>query len=84
MKTEQRRLRERTHDAVRIECVLDRFVELHKRVVVPIVGVGDLIVIRDVRAVLSVAQLCGVGDEDPQQLLGADSFLGLGTVKEDL
>jgi hypothetical protein len=48
------------------------------------ISASYLICHTDMSPVLSVTELGGVVDEDPQELLGANALLGLGAVEEDL
>ena len=58
-------------NALGIQRVLDRLVQLHLRIVVEAVRVGDLVHECEVRAVLAPALVRGVGDEGPDKAVGA-------------
>ena len=61
----------RRQDALGIERILDRLIQLHLRIIVKVVRVGDLVHEREVRAVLAPALVRSVGDEGLDEAVGA-------------
>lgn len=72
----------RRQDAPRIQCILDCLVELHLRVVVPAVGIGNLVRQHEVGAVLALALPAGVSNKRLDELMCAALGVRIGRVED--
>ena len=73
----------RRQDPLWIERILNRLIELHLRIVVEVIRVGNLVHEREVRAVFAPALLGGVVDERLDELVGAAFGVGVFAVEDE-